>query len=211
MSKSKYSIFAICVLALSLTVAGCSQGNSEEDAQARVNAAKAELQDAQAALKAQNEQAGDQEDVNDAKAELKQAKAELRAERASNASSRQSRPEPKPVCGDCGTISAITEHKVKSKRSSPGGVVGGVLGAVAGVAVGNQIGSGSGKDIARVVGGLGGAAAGNEIGRRVDADTYYAVSVNMDAGGSRTINVPDATGLSVGQDVKVQGGNIVLQ
>lgn len=116
-----------------------------------------------------------------------------------------------PVCGNCGTIAAIQERKTEGSNKSKGAIAGGVAGAIAGVVVGNQIGSGSGKDLAKVVGGLGGAAAGHQIGKRMDTDTYYAVTVSMEAGGSRTVNVASASALSVGQQVKVNGNNIVLR
>ncbi len=199
MTQHKYSIFAICLLALGLTMSGCTEGNNVEEAQAEVAAAQAELE---AAKQAQ----GKQSEVDAAQAELKAAKQELRAERAKPAAREQPQ-----VCGDCGTITSITARKTQGSNTSKGAIAGGVIGAVAGVVAGNQIGSGSGKDIARVVGGIGGAAAGQQIGKRIDTDTYYAVTVNMDAGGSRSINVPDDAGLAVGQDVRVQGGNIVLQ
>lgn len=116
-----------------------------------------------------------------------------------------------PVCGNCGTIASIQERKTEGSNKSKGAIAGAVAGAIAGVVVGNQIGSGSGKDLAKVVGGVGGAAAGHQIGKRLDTDTYYAVTVNMETGGSQTINVADATPLSVGQQVKVDGNNIVLR
>lgn len=211
MSKSKYPILAVCMLALGLLVAGCSQGNSAQDAQARVDAAKAELQNAQADLKAEQQQPGESDAVKEANVKLKTAQANLRAERAKSARSQPAPQKAAPVCGDCGEISAITQLKTAGSRTSTGAIVGSVLGAVAGVAIGNQIGHGGGKTAAKVVGGLGGAAAGNEIGKRIDKDTYFAVTVNMDAGGSRTINVPSDAGLAVGQSVRVRNGNIVLQ
>lgn len=118
---------------------------------------------------------------------------------------------PAPVCSDCGTIAAIEKRRTQGSNTSKGAIAGTVAGAVAGVVVGNQIGSGSGKDIAKVVGGLGGAAAGHEIGKRMDTDVYYAVTVNMEDGGSQVINVPDASALSIGQKVRVRNGNIVLR
>lgn len=112
-----------------------------------------------------------------------------------------------PVCANCGTISLITP--VQAEGGAPD-YLGTIIGGVAGAAVGSQIGSGSGTTIATIVGAVGGALAGHEIQQRVTTDTYYKVQVDMDAGGSRAITVPNAQRIAVGTRVRVQNGNIVL-
>lgn len=118
-----------------------------------------------------------------------------------------SKPEPAPVCADCGRVTAIDEVKVKGEGTG----MGAVGGAIVGVVVGNQIGSGSGKDIAKVVGGVGGAIAGHEAEKRLRSKTYYQVTVAMEAGGTQVVDVADASMLAVGDEVRVQGGNIVMR
>ncbi|MDN5939768.1 MAG: DUF3558 domain-containing protein [Salinisphaera sp.] len=118
---------------------------------------------------------------------------------------------PDPVCANCGTITSIEKRQTQGSRTSKEAIIGSVVGAVAGVMLGQSQFSGDEEGIATAAGGVAGAAAGNEIGRRIDKQVYYAVTVDMEAGGSKVITVPDASGLSVGQQVKVNGSNIVLQ
>src|SRR5699024_9621795 len=95
-------------------------------------------------------------------------------------------------------------------QSGPPEYVGSILGGAAGAAIGSQIGGGSGKTIATIVGAVGGALAGHEVQQRMTSNTYYKVTVRMDAGGTQTINVPSAERISEGMRVRVSGGNIVL-
>lgn len=119
----------------------------------------------------------------------------------------EAKPEPEPVCADCGRVTAVDKVTMKGEGSGAGAVGG----AIVGVVVGNQIGSGSGKDIARIVGGIGGAVAGHEAEKRLRSETFYRVTVAMEAGGTQQVDVADATMLSVGDQVRVQGNTIVMR
>lgn len=115
------------------------------------------------------------------------------------------RPKPQPVvCSTCGKVSAITEVKQKGEGSGAGAAIGAVAGGVAG----HQVGGGRGKDVATAIGALAGAMAGHEVEKRVRATVSYDVSVAMDDGSSRTINVTELGGLTVGQSVNVEGTTI---
>lgn len=114
------------------------------------------------------------------------------------------RPAPPRVCDNCGTIASIETLKAKGKGSGLGIVAGAVVGAV----VGHQIGSGRGNDAATVAGAVGGGFAGNEIEKRAKGTTYYHVSVSMDSGGMRTLDVESLNGLSTGSRVKVIGNSL---
>ena len=59
-----------------------------------------------------------------------------------------------------------------------------------------------------VLGALAGAYAGNQAEKSIRAETVYTVDIQMDVGGSRSITVKDAGGLSVGSKVRVNGDNI---
>lgn len=111
------------------------------------------------------------------------------------------------VCAVCGVI--IDIEPLASEATSSG--VGAVAGAVAGGLLGNQIGGGSGKKLATIGGAVGGAVAGNEIEkrRRNAGGAGYRISVDMDAGGVRTIIQPDAAGLRVGAPVRVLGDQVL--
>ena len=133
--------------------------------------------------------------------------AEQAAAEPAPASKPASKPAPEPVCADCGRVTAIDKVTVEGESSGAGAVGGAIVGVVAG----NQIGSGSGKDIAKIVGGIGGAIAGNEAETRLRAKTYYEVSVAMESGGTQVVQVADASMLTVGDEVRVQGNNLVLR
>lgn len=114
---------------------------------------------------------------------------------------------PPPVCTDCGRVAAIDKVTVKGEGTGAGAVGGAILGVV----VGHQIGSGSGQDAAKVIGGVGGAVAGHEAEKRLRSTTYYQVRVAMETGNTRVVEVADASMLAVGDEVRVQGTNIVLR
>lgn len=118
------------------------------------------------------------------------------------------RPQPSPpqpvICADCGTVSAITETTQKGEGSGAGAVAGAVAGGVAG----HQVGGGRGKDVATVAGAILGAMAGHEIEKRARSTTSYDISVTMDDGSQRLINVVEPGGLTVGTKVRVEGNTI---
>jgi outer membrane lipoprotein SlyB len=117
-------------------------------------------------------------------------------------------PAPAPVvCNSCGVVSAINAIYEEGKGTG----VGGVLGALVGGLAGNQVGGGSGKKIATAAGVIGGAVLGNNIEKNRNSTTYYEVVIDMESGSQQVINLPDATGISVGSRVTVQGGNISLR
>lgn len=114
-------------------------------------------------------------------------------------------PAPPPVCYDCGTITAITEVKQAGSGSGAGAVAGGVAGGV----IGHQFGGGSGKDVATALGALAGAAAGHMAEKKIRSTVTYDVTVTMESGGTRVINVPATNGLAVGTPVRVDGSTIL--
>ncbi|MCH9827495.1 MAG: glycine zipper 2TM domain-containing protein [Gammaproteobacteria bacterium] len=115
-------------------------------------------------------------------------------------------PVPAPVCADCGSVSSI--EPVTEKGAGSGG--GALAGAVVGGVVGHQFGGGKGKDLATVAGAIGGAMAGHEVEKRVRSTSYYRVTVAMEAGGTRVVEVTDPAGLSVGSKVRIVGENLQL-
>lgn len=113
---------------------------------------------------------------------------------------------PAPACNSCGTVAGIETMKVKGEGSG----MGAVAGAVAGAVIGHQIGDGHGKEAATVAGAVGGGFAGNEIEKRAKGTTYYHVTVDMETGGTRTIDVDALNGISTGSKVKVVGNNLQI-
>lgn len=109
-------------------------------------------------------------------------------------------------CYDCGTVTNIEQMKAKGDASGVGAVAGAVVGAV----IGRQIGDGRGQDAATVAGAVGGGFAGNEIEKRVKGTIYYRVTVTMENGGTRAVDVNSLNGLSTGSKVKIVGNNLQL-
>lgn len=117
-------------------------------------------------------------------------------------------PEPAPVvCNSCGVVRSITAVAEQGQGTGVGGAIGAIVGGLAG----NQVGGGSGKKIATVAGAIGGAVLGNNIEKNRNSTTYYEVVIDMESGQQQVINVPDASGISTGSQVSVQGGNISLR
>ncbi|HCZ47772.1 MAG TPA: hypothetical protein DCZ11_02065 [Gammaproteobacteria bacterium] len=106
----------------------------------------------------------------------------------------------------CEQVAVTRQEPVKDDKQ----IIGTVAGAVVGGLVGNQIGGGSGKKIATVAGAVGGGLAGHEIEKRRNTSTYWEVTVQMDNGTTRTVQYPQAPGVTVGQKVKVIDGQLVL-
>jgi outer membrane lipoprotein SlyB len=109
------------------------------------------------------------------------------------------------VCRECGTVESIESFTEKGQASGGGAVAGGVVGAI----IGHQIGSGRGKDLATVAGAVGGAVAGHEIEKNVKKVTRYRIALRMDDGTQQTLVLDAATGVNVGDKVKIVGGMLV--
>ena len=107
-------------------------------------------------------------------------------------------------CNDCGTVRGVDVMNRGDDTSGKGAVIGAVIGGVAG----HQFGSGRGNDAATAGGAVAGAVAGNEVEKKQNADRYYRVTVEMDKGGSREVNVGDSAGLKSGDRVRVSGKNL---
>jgi len=111
-----------------------------------------------------------------------------------------------PTCHECGTVSAMQRMKEKGDATGAGAVIGAVAGAV----IGHQFGSGRGNDAATATGAIAGGITGHQVERRINSNVWYRVTVAMEDGGTRTIDLaPDqATGLAVGSKVKVNGDRL---
>lgn len=112
--------------------------------------------------------------------------------------------EAQATCNTCGEIESITPHTVKGEPRAGAALAGAVIGGV----VGHQFGSGSGNDAATAAGAVGGAVAGSEIDRQRNATTHYEIVVRMSSGERVDLTQSDIAGLSVGDEVRVQGSNI---
>ena len=105
-----------------------------------------------------------------------------------------------PVCSNCGAVESVTPFERTTKADGPG--VGAVAGGVAGAVLGSQVGQGNGRTAAAILGAIGGGFAGNAIEKNMKKETVYRVSVRMDDGSRRAIEVVQAP--PVGGKVSVE-------
>ena len=108
------------------------------------------------------------------------------------------------VCNSCGAVESVTPIQRTTKPDGPG--VGAVAGGVAGAVLGNQVGQGNGRTVATILGAIGGGFAGNAIEKNVRKETVYQISVRMDDGSRRTLEVAQPP--AVGSKVTVDGNSI---
>ncbi len=112
---------------------------------------------------------------------------------------------PAPVVAPVGHVRSIETITEQGKPSGAGAVVGGVLGAV----VGNQIGDGNGRKVATAAGAVGGAVIGNKVEKsRKLVVVGYTVNVEMPNGSMRSFHKTQLDGLSVGDPVRVEAGQL---
>ena len=108
------------------------------------------------------------------------------------------------ICASCGSVESVTPIERTTKPDGPG--VGAVAGGVAGAVLGNQVGRGNGKTVATILGAIGGGFAGNAIEKNVRKETVYQVSVRMDDGSRRSVELAQPP--AVGSKVTVDGGTL---
>jgi outer membrane lipoprotein SlyB len=108
------------------------------------------------------------------------------------------------VCAVCGSVESVTPV---TRSTKPAGVgVGTIAGGVLGAVLGNQIGQGNGRTLGTIVGAVGGGFAGNAIEGQMRKETVYQVSVRMEDGSRRTLEVAQPP--SVGSRVTVEGSTL---
>jgi len=108
-------------------------------------------------------------------------------------------------CASCGTIVSIEKVKQDGEGTGLGAVAGGVAGGI----LGNQVGRGRGNTLMTILGVGGGAYAGHTIEEKMKATTAYIVKVRMDSGTYRTITLYTPPQHEVGDQVKVNSGQMV--
>lgn len=89
-------------------------------------------------------------------------------------------------------------------------VGGAAVGAVAGGILGNQVGGGRGRTLATIAGVAGGAVAGNAIANSntsaLEVGGVFRITIQLDQGGQRVIDVSDLGDLRQGDRVEVTNG-----
>ena len=114
-------------------------------------------------------------------------------------------PKAKPVCAECGKVTAVTMAEKKGES----GAVGLITGAVVGGVLGHQIGGGTGKTLATVAGAEGGAYAGKKVEEKANTQKVWTVSVRYADGRNGSFEFTQDPGMRVGDAVKNAGNTIV--
>ena len=105
-------------------------------------------------------------------------------------------------CNDCGVITSLRHVEEKGQASGLGAVAGGVVGGV----IGHQIGSGSGNTIATIAGAGAGAYAGHQVEKHRNRKSYWAVTVKMDNGSTRSLTYTNRPPANEGERIKLLDG-----
>jgi outer membrane lipoprotein SlyB len=105
-------------------------------------------------------------------------------------------------CNDCAQVTSIRYVTEEGRGSGLGAVAGGVLGGV----LGHQIGSGTGRTVATIAGAAGGAYVGNTVEKNKNAKSYWLVTLQMDAGNTRTFHYSNQPSVHEGERVKLIDG-----
>ena len=103
-----------------------------------------------------------------------------------------------------GVVESVQPYR-PGEGALPG--MGTVLGGIAGGVIGHQVGGGRGKDVATIAGALGGAYAGHQIQRANERDRYR-VAVRLEGGARLEVDEAGASGLRVGDRVRVVNGRV---
>ena len=108
-----------------------------------------------------------------------------------------------------GRVATIESVAAGGQRPSTN-VGGAAVGAVAGGILGNQVGGGRGRTLATIAGVAGGAVAGNAIANNntsaQEVGGVFRITIQLDQGGQRVIDVSDLGGLRQGDRVEVTNG-----
>ena len=108
------------------------------------------------------------------------------------------------ACPECGVIESVRSVEVKGQGSAVGVITGGVIGGV----LGNQVGKGKGRDLATVGGAVLGGFAGNEVEKKVRSTTRYEVSVRLDSGERKLVQLQQLPKWREGDRVAVRDGGL---
>ncbi len=138
-------------------------------------------------------------------ADAKAAEEKAAAQKTATRQADQKIAEKRSICASCGTVTDVTPVTEAAKPSGAGAVAGAILGGV----LGHQVGGGNGKKVATVAGAIGGAYAGNAIEGKTRSNTSYRVSVRFEDGRRDSYSYAQDPGVSVGESVRLEGGQLV--
>lgn len=115
----------------------------------------------------------------------------------------------KPKCPNCGVVTAI-----QAQESSGGPGLGAAAGALAGGLIGNQAGKNDsvsstvGGTAAAIIGAAGGALTGHYAEKAMRGNKEWAITVRMNSGETRTVNMKSDPNVQTGDRVTVAEGMV---
>lgn len=111
----------------------------------------------------------------------------------------------KVACYNCGQVEAINVIETRGEGGYLGTIGGGVVGAL----LGSQVGNGNGRTAAQIAGAVGGAYAGRAIEGNSRKTSHFEVIVRLQNGATQTLAFANNPGLQVGDQVKINNGQLV--
>ena len=114
------------------------------------------------------------------------------------------KPQPAPICNDCGRIESVQRITHDGNGSGVGAVAGGVLGG----ALGNGVGQGNGRVLTTIAGAIGGAFLGNHVEKSNKQTVTYQTTVRFDDGSSRVFNNANEPGWREGERIHLVNGEL---
>lgn len=114
-------------------------------------------------------------------------------------------------CMECGVVTTIQA----TEQAGSSGLVGAATGAIAGGVAGNQLGQTDaakntiGGTASTIIGMVGGAMGGHYAEKAVTANKNWVVTVQMDAGGTRTITTSSNPQVAIGDHVRVSENSLL--
>lgn len=109
------------------------------------------------------------------------------------------------ACQDCGVVEDVRQIVKDGPSTGLGAIAGGVLGG----ALGSNLGKGHGRTLASVAAAIGGGMIGNQIEKSQHQTISYQVSLRMEDGTTRLIDVRSVPTWRIGDTVRLVNGVIV--
>lgn len=108
-------------------------------------------------------------------------------------------------CPDCGVIEGVRQLVLDGQGTGLGAVAGGVLGG----ALGSNLGKGNGRTLATIAAAIGGGMLGNQIEKSRHQTVGYHVSLRMENGSTRSVEMNSVPPWRIGDAVRLVNGAIV--
>lgn len=108
-------------------------------------------------------------------------------------------------CANCGVIEGIRQFMHDGQGTGLGAIAGGVIGG----ALGSNLGKGNGRTLASIAAAIGGGMIGNRIEKSQHQTVGYQVSLRMENGTTRLIEMSTVPSWRIGDAVRLVDGAIV--